>query len=75
MMFFAAFLVKEMGLTQQWAGGLWALVGGLSIFCGVIWAGSGRISGRHDDVIYRAVSGGRRNIICRNGLIILLEKA
>jgi sugar phosphate permease len=39
MMFFAAFLVKEMGLTQQWAGGLWALVGGLSIFCGVIWGG------------------------------------
>ena len=43
MMFFAAFLVKEMGLTQQWAGGLWALVGGLSIFCGVIW---GAISDR-----------------------------
>ena len=43
MMFFAAFLVKEMGLTQQWAGGLWALVGGLSIFCGVIW---GTISDR-----------------------------
>jgi sugar phosphate permease len=43
MMFFAAFLVKEMGLTQQWAGGLWALVGGLSIFCGIIW---GTISDR-----------------------------
>ena len=41
MVFFAAYLVKEMGLSQQWAGGLWALVGGLSIFCGVIW---GRIS-------------------------------
>jgi MFS family permease len=39
MMFFAAFLVKEMGLTQQWAGGLWALVGALSIFCGIIWGG------------------------------------
>lgn len=39
MVFFAAYLVKEMGLTQQWAGGLWALVGGLSIFCGVIWGG------------------------------------
>ena len=39
--FFAAYLVKEMGLSQEWAGGLWALVGGLSIFCGVIW---GRIS-------------------------------
>lgn len=39
MMFFAAYLVKEIGLTQQWAGGLWALVGGLSVFCGVIWGG------------------------------------
>ena len=39
--FFAAYLVKELGISQEWAGGLWALVGGLSIFCGVIW---GRIS-------------------------------
>ena len=36
MVFFAAYLVKEMGFTQE-AAGLWALVGGLSIFCGVIW--------------------------------------
>ena len=43
MVFFAAYLVKEMGLTQEWAGGLWAMVGGLSIFCGVIW---GSISDR-----------------------------
>ena len=28
MVFFAAYLVKEMGLSQEWAGGLWALVGG-----------------------------------------------
>jgi uncharacterized membrane protein (DUF106 family) len=26
-----------MGYSQAWAGGLWAMVGGLSIFCGVIW--------------------------------------
>jgi sugar phosphate permease len=39
MVFFAAYLVKEMGFTQEAAGGLWALVGGLSIFCGVIWGG------------------------------------
>jgi sugar phosphate permease len=39
MVFFAAFLVKEMGFSQQWAGGLWAMVGGLSIFCGMIWGG------------------------------------
>jgi len=39
MVFFAAYLVKEMGLSQEWAGGLWAAVGGLSIFCGVIWGG------------------------------------
>ena len=37
--FFAAYLVKEMGYTQAWAGGLWAAVGGLSIFCGVLWGG------------------------------------
>ncbi len=37
MIFFAAYLVKEMGFSQEWAGGLWAMVGGLSIFCGVIW--------------------------------------
>lgn len=39
MVFFAAYLVKEIGLSQEWAGNLWALVGGLSIFCGVIWGG------------------------------------
>lgn len=39
MTFFAAYLCKEMGMTPGEAGGLWALVGGLSIFCGVIWGG------------------------------------
>ena len=39
MVFFAAYLVKEMGLSPSWAGGLWAMVGGLSVFCGVIWGG------------------------------------
>jgi MFS family permease len=43
MVFFAAYLVKEMGYSEAWAGGLWAMVGGLSIFCGVIW---GSISDR-----------------------------
>jgi len=43
MVFFAAYLVQEMGFTPEAAGGLWALVGGLSIFCGVIW---GSISDR-----------------------------
>jgi sugar phosphate permease len=37
--FFAAYLVKEMGFSQEWASGLYALLGGLSIFCGVIWGG------------------------------------
>jgi len=35
--FFAAYLCREMGLTSGEAGRLWALVGGLSIFCGIIW--------------------------------------
>ena len=39
LVFFAAYLVKEMGYTEAWAGGLWAGVGCLSIFCGVIWGG------------------------------------
>lgn len=43
MIFFAAYLIKEMGFSQSWAGGLWAMVGGLSVFCGVIW---GAISDR-----------------------------
>jgi len=37
--FFAAYLVKEIGLSPSWAGGLWATVGGLSMFCGMIWGG------------------------------------
>jgi len=39
MTFFAAYLVKEMGQTQVYAGTLWFTVGVLSIFCGVIWGG------------------------------------
>jgi sugar phosphate permease len=46
MTFFAAYLIKEMGLSQSQAGGLWALVGGLSIFCGVIWGGASDLLGR-----------------------------
>ena len=44
--FFAAYLIKEMGLSQAEAGSLWALVGGLSIFCGVIWGGISDFLGR-----------------------------
>jgi MFS family permease len=39
MTFFAAYLVKDMGQTQAFAGKLWFTVGVLSIFCGVIWGG------------------------------------
>ena len=46
MTFFAAYLIKEMGLSQAQASGLWALVGGLSIFCGVIWGGISDLLGR-----------------------------
>lgn len=45
--FFAAYLVKEIGYTEAWAGGLWATVGGLSIFCGVIWGGISDRIGRN----------------------------
>lgn len=39
MTFFKAFLCEEMGLSVALASHLWALAGGLSIFCGVIWGG------------------------------------
>jgi sugar phosphate permease len=39
--FFKEYLTGEIGRAPIWAGNLFALVGGLSIFCGVIW---GRIS-------------------------------
>ncbi len=37
--FFVAYLVKQRGLGSAEAGGLWALVGGLSTFCGLLWGG------------------------------------
>ncbi len=37
--FFVAYLVKEQGISPGEAGGMWALVGGLSTFCGLIWGG------------------------------------
>ena len=46
MTYFAAYLIKEVGLSQAQAGALWALVGGFSIFCGVIWGGISDILGR-----------------------------
>ncbi|RJR20731.1 MAG: MFS transporter [Desulfobacteraceae bacterium] len=46
MVFFAAYLVKEMGYSQAWAGSLWAMVGGLSVFCGVIWGSISDFLGR-----------------------------
>lgn len=39
MTFFAAFLVKEMHISTVESGRLWALVGGLSIVCGLLWGG------------------------------------
>jgi sugar phosphate permease len=46
MTFFAAYLIKEMGLSQAQAGAIWTLVGGLCIFCGVIWGGISDLLGR-----------------------------
>jgi predicted MFS family arabinose efflux permease len=46
MTFFAAYLEKEMGLSKTEAGAMWALVGGLSIFCGVIWGATSDRLGR-----------------------------
>lgn len=46
MTFFAAYLIKELGLTPARASGLYALVGGLSIFCGILWGGISDYLGR-----------------------------
>lgn len=46
MTFFAAYLIKEVGLSQAQAGGLWASVGGLSIVCGILWGGISDLFGR-----------------------------
>jgi len=35
--FFASFLVDERGMLETTAGGLWALIGVLSIFSGLLW--------------------------------------
>ncbi|MCL6558348.1 MAG: MFS transporter, partial [Firmicutes bacterium] len=35
--FFAAYLKNEIGWTAARASALWALVGGLNIFCGILW--------------------------------------
>ena len=54
MTFFAAYLVKEVGWSPAAASGLWALVGGISIFCGVLWGGiSDRVGrGRGAALVY-----------------------
>lgn len=46
MTFFKAFLTEEIGISVGQASAMWALVGGLSIFCGVIWGGISDILGR-----------------------------
>lgn len=46
MTFFAAYLIKELGMTSSQASALWGWVGGLSIFCGVIWGGVSDFLGR-----------------------------
>jgi sugar phosphate permease len=44
--FFIAYLCKECNLTPSKAGGIFALLGALSIFCGVIWGGISDVLGR-----------------------------
>ena len=44
--FFKEYLTGEIGRAPIWAGNLFALVGGLSIFCGVIWGKISDLIGR-----------------------------
>jgi MFS family permease len=44
--FFATYLVKEIGLTNDQAGRLFTFLGILSIFCGLLWGGISDVIGR-----------------------------
>ncbi|RJX19678.1 MAG: MFS transporter [Ammonifex sp.] len=46
MTFFAAYLKNEIGWTATQASALWAFVGALNIFCGVLWGGISDYLGR-----------------------------
>ncbi len=46
MTFFAAYLKNEIGWTAAQASALWAFVGALNIFCGVLWGGISDFVGR-----------------------------
>ena len=39
MTFFTAYLINEMNVSASEAGGLFAMLGGFSILCGIIWGG------------------------------------
>ena len=44
--FFAKYLQGEAGYTKEAAGNLWAIVGWISIFCGLIWGSVSDVIGR-----------------------------
>ena len=44
--FFARYLQAEGGYTREASGNLWAIVGWISIFCGVIWGAVSDVIGR-----------------------------
>jgi predicted MFS family arabinose efflux permease len=44
--FFVAYLTKEIGMSPKIAGGIFAFLGFLSIFCGVVWGGISDVLGR-----------------------------
>ena len=44
--FFVAYLTKEIGMSPRNAGGIFAFLGFLSIFCGIVWGGISDVLGR-----------------------------
>ncbi len=44
--FFVAYLTKEMGVAPNRAGGIFAVLGFFSIFCGIVWGGISDVLGR-----------------------------
>ena len=50
--FFVAYLTKEIGLPPKSAGGIFAVLGFFSIFCGVVWGGISDVLGRRKGAMF-----------------------
>jgi sugar phosphate permease len=56
--FFIAYLTKEIGMTPKAAGGIFAVLGFFSIFCGVVWGGISDVVGRRYGALFAYITLG-----------------